>query len=89
MIGSSSVRFSSIQVDSARRIEADVGGDPVEPGAKRGSTIEAVQAAPGADQRFLQSVVGVDARAEHAITMPGEGSAVHLKVLSRQHRAKR
>jgi len=49
-------------------IEAGIGGDPVEPGAKR-SSLESVEAAPGAQISFLHEVLGIVQGAKHAITM--------------------
>jgi hypothetical protein len=39
--------------------QAGVGRDPVEPGAKRASALEAGESTPGAQQRLLERVLGV------------------------------
>jgi hypothetical protein len=39
--------------------EAGVGGNPIQPGAKRASTLEAGESAPGAEHSLLQRVLGV------------------------------
>ena len=43
----------------AARIEAPVGGDPIEPGAERGAFLELTKAFPGGQQRLLQGVLGI------------------------------
>ncbi len=55
------------------RVEAPVGGDPVEPGAERGASLEPSEALPGGQQRVLQGVLGVLERSEHPV-------AVHLQL---------
>ena len=55
------------------RVQAAVGGDPVEPGADRGASLEPSEALPGGQQRLLQGVLGVLERAEHPV-------AVHLQL---------
>ena len=57
----------------AARVEAPVGGDPVEPGAQRGASLEPAEALPGGQQRVLQGVLGVLERSEHPV-------AVHLQL---------
>ena len=57
----------------AQRVEAPVGGDPVEPRAHRRAALEPVEALPGGQQRVLQRVLGVLERAEHPV-------AVHLQL---------
>ncbi len=57
----------------AQRVEAAVGGDPVQPGAQRGAALEARQPAPGGQQRLLDEVLGVLHRAEDPV-------AVHLQL---------
>ena len=56
-------------------VQADVGGDPVEPGAQRRPALEAVEAAPGADQRLLHRVLGLERGPEHPIAVPGAAPA--------------
>ena len=46
-----------------------VGGDPIEPGAKRTSTLEAGESAPGTEQCLLQRVLGVGHGAEHPVAV--------------------
>ena len=43
----------------AQRVQAAVGRDPVQPGAQRGAALEAVEPAPGGQQRLLHDVLGV------------------------------
>jgi hypothetical protein len=69
------VRQQALHVLAAgERIEAGVGGDPVEPCAKR-STLEAVEAAPGAQIGLLHQVLGFVQGAKHAVTMQFEFAA--------------
>src|SRR5471030_479752 len=51
------------------RVEAPVGGDPVEPGAQRGASLETSKALPGGQQRVLQGVLGVLERSEHPVAV--------------------
>jgi hypothetical protein len=39
--------------------QAGVGGDPIQPGAKRASTLEAAESAPGAKHCLVQRILGV------------------------------
>jgi hypothetical protein len=55
----------------AKRAEAPVGGDPVEPGAERGATVEPSETPPGGQQGVLKGILGVLERSEHPV-------AVHL-----------
>jgi hypothetical protein len=43
----------------AQRVEAAVGGDPVQPGPQRRAALEAVEPAPGSQQRLLHEVLRV------------------------------
>ena len=56
------------QHDSLRpsldRAQAPVGGDAIQPGTKRASTLEPCEAAPSAKQRLLQCILGVGCLAE-------------------------
>ena len=55
------------------RVEADVGGDPVQPGAEAGAARRSVAAAPGPQEGLLHEVLGLVERAEHAV-------AVHVQL---------
>ena len=59
-------------------VEADVGGDPVEPGTQQLVPLEPGQRAPGPQQRLLECVVGVEQRAEHPVTVGVDRRAVGL-----------
>ena len=52
-------------------VQADVGGDAVEPRAQRRPAVEAVEVSPGPHHGLLDGVVGVERRAEHAVTEIG------------------
>ena len=62
----------------ATRVEAPVGGDPVEPGAERGASLEPAEALPGGQQRVLQGVLGILEGSEHPVAVHLELSAVRL-----------
>ena len=59
-------------------VQAGVGRDPVEPGAQRASPLEPRQAAPRAQQRVLERVLGVVDRAEHPVAVRVELAAMGL-----------
>src|SRR6266545_2020430 len=62
----------------APRVEAPVGGDPVEPGADRGAALEPSEALPGSQQRVLEGVLGVLEGSEHPVTVHLELPTVRL-----------
>jgi hypothetical protein len=66
----------------ADRVETAVRGDAVEPRAQGGTAFEPGEAAPGGDQGFLNQVVGVVDRAEHAIAVHVEFVEVGLGQLA-------
>ena len=66
---------------AAEHVEADVRGDAVEPRAQRRSALEALEAAPGADERLLDRVLGLERRGEHAVAVGLELGAVLLQLL--------
>ena len=65
----------------AQHVQADVGGDPVQPGAHARPALEPVGRAPGAQHRLLHGVVGFETRAQHAVAVAGELPAVLLQVV--------
>ena len=50
-------------------VEADVRRDAVEPRPERGAPLEAVDRLPGADERLLHRVLGLERRGEHAVAV--------------------
>ena len=62
----------------AERVEAAVGGDPVEPGAQRGAPLEPGEPAPGREQRLLDHVLGVLERAEDSVAVQLQLAAVRI-----------
>ena len=62
-------------------VDAHVGGDAVQPGPQGGPALEAVDAAPGPHHRLLHRIVGLEARAEHAVAVTGQLPPVRLKLL--------
>ena len=57
---------------AADGVDADVGGDPVQPRAHARAALEAVLRAPGADQGLLHRVLGVVDGAEHPVAVAGQ-----------------
>src|SRR5262249_7013477 len=53
----------------AKRVEAPVGGDPVEPGAERSASFEPSKTLPGGQQRILQGVLGILEGSEHPVAV--------------------
>ena len=66
---------------AVEHVEADVGRDPVEPAAEGRAALEAVEAAPRAQERVLHRVLGLERRAEHPVAVRGELPAVALQVV--------
>ena len=60
------------------RVQADVGRDPVEPRPQRPRALEAVESAPGPEQRLLERVLGVLQRAEHPVAVRVQLPAVRV-----------
>src|SRR5262249_21629937 len=65
-----------------KRVEAPVGGDPVEPGADRGTSLERSEALPRGQQCVLQDVLGVLQGSQHPVAMDVKLSTVRLGQLS-------
>ena len=63
------------------RVEAPVGGDPVEPRADRGPFLEPSEALPCGHQRLLEDVLGVLEGSEHPVAVHLELPAVRLDQL--------
>ena len=62
----------------ATRVEAGVGGDPVEPGSQRGVSLEPPEAPPGGQQGLLKGVLGILHRTEHPVAVHPELAPVRL-----------
>ena len=63
---------------AADRVERRVGGDAVQPGPEPGAALEAVAAAPRAQEGLLHEVLGLLERAEHAVAVHVQLAAVAL-----------
>ena len=61
-----------------RQPVARVRGDPVQPRSQRAASLEAVQAAPRAEQRILERIVGVLDRPEHPVAVRVQVTAMRL-----------
>ena len=64
---------------SLEHVEADVGGDAIQPRTQRRATLEPVVAAPGPDHGVLHGVLGLGGRTEHAVAVAGQLPAVLLQ----------
>jgi hypothetical protein len=54
---------------SVEGVEAGVGRDPVQPGADRRATLEAMQVPPGAQERLLHQILRLVERAQHPVAV--------------------
>jgi hypothetical protein len=68
-------------------VDAHVGGDPVQPRPQPDPILEPVLGAPGAEQRFLDGVLGLVDRAEHPVAVAGQFATKVLELLrpNRRH----
>ena len=64
-----------------QRAQARGGGDPVQPGPQRGPLLERRVAAPAAQIRLLDEILGVVHRAEHAVAMRNQLAAKRRRLL--------
>ena len=64
-------------------VEADVRRDPVEPRAERRAALEPVEALPGAEERLLHRVLGLEDRAEHPVAVARQLAAMLARARSR------
>ena len=64
------------------QVDANVGGDPVEPRAQFPFLFEAREAAPNAKQGLLKRVLGVVQRTEHPVAMRMQAGAIGLDELA-------
>ena len=85
--GRSQVHRPETPLLAPQHVEAHVGGDPVQPGAYRGSALEAVVRPPGLEERRLHGVLGLERRTQHAIAVPGELASVLLQPLLHRERS--
>jgi hypothetical protein len=60
------------------RVEAHVGRDPMQPGAKLTATAEPRERPPGAQERVLERVLGIVRRAKHPVAVGVQRGAVGL-----------
>ena len=64
-----------------QHVETHVGGDAVQPRPHARASLEGVGGAPRPYERLLHGVVGLEGRAEHAVAVPGQLSAVLLELV--------
>src|SRR5919202_5027915 len=78
--GGAEVHGAGAPLLSLEHVEADVGGDLIEPRAQLRAAFEAIEVAPGSDQRLLDGVLGLEAGPEHAVAVGGQLGAVSLEL---------
>src|SRR5207253_522958 len=66
---------------AAQKVQADVGRDLVDPGSQLRATFEPLEVPPGARQRLLHRVLGVEGGPKHAIAVGKELGTVRLELL--------
>jgi hypothetical protein len=66
---------------ASEHVEADVGGDAVDPRAHGRPALEALDPPPGPHHGLLHRVVSLEARPQHAVAVAGQLPAVVLQVL--------
>ena len=66
----------------AERVQAAIGRDPIQPGAKRGSLLEAAQAPPCREQRLLHDVLGILQGPKKSVAVQMKLSSVRLDQLA-------
>jgi len=59
-----------------RRVQTDVGGDPLEPRPEGPRPIEGVEPAPSSQQRVLERIFRVGTGAQHPVAVPEERALV-------------
>src|SRR5207244_7195489 len=59
-------------------LDADVGGNPVQPGSKRTAGRECIQVAPSLKKRVLYPILRVVKRAKHAVTVQVQSPPVFI-----------
>ena len=68
---------------SPQHVQADVGGDAVQPGPEGGPALEGVERPPGPDHGLLDGVLGLEAGTQHSVAVAGQLAAVGLQLLAR------
>ena len=80
-VGRAHVHRPGPALAAPEHVEADVGGDPVQPGPHRRAALEAVGVLPGPDDRLLDGIVGLEGRPQHPVAVAGQRPAVLLELL--------
>jgi hypothetical protein len=62
-------------------IQANIGGDAIEPILERSTAIKPVEPPPCADQSLLCGIFRIEKRSEHPVAMASNSSAMGLKML--------
>ncbi len=88
LAGRPEVHRTRAALAAVEHVVTDVRRDAVEPRAQRRTALEAVVRAPGADERLLHGILGVD-RAEHPVAVAGELDAMLLELLLERRRERR
>ena len=77
--GGAEVHGAGPALNAAQHVQADVGGDAVEPGTEGSTSLEGADRAPGADERLLDRVLRLERRREHTVAVPAQRDAVALE----------
>jgi hypothetical protein len=75
------VHGQSATIPALQHVEADVGGNPEQPGTQRGAALEVVEPTPSAEHGLLHRVLRLKRRAEHAVAVPGQRLPLFLELL--------
>jgi len=76
-------QYSARVRPAGENIKASVGGDSIEPAAKRGPSFEVVEPTPGVQERLLDEVLGV---VDHPPTVIAEKGTVGVIGRSEEYR---
>ena len=66
---------------AVQHVEADVRRDAIEPRPQCRTALESIEAPPGADQRLLDGVLGLEGRSQHPVAVAGQLRPVLLEPL--------
>ena len=89
LLGGTEIHRSSPALAPVQQVEANVGRDAVEPGAQLGAAFEAIDALPRAQERFLDSILCLERRAEHSVAVGGQLPAMLLELAERRRDGER
>ena len=73
-------------LDLSAHVDADVGGDAVQPRAQARAPLESTRTPQGLDHDLLHGILGLEARAEHPVAVPAQLPSVGLQIGGREER---